>query len=161
MQEYNGKAKAFNMFFKSVFTGESDCLPYFNLNVKSSIEHVSFPKDKIKKKLDNLNPYKSPGADELHAKILKELSNELSLPLSLIFSKSFSEGELPQDWKDVIITPLHKKGNKEFASNYRLISLTSIGCKFMESMIKDDILAYLVSNKLLTNLQHGFVLGKS
>ena len=67
------------MFFKSVFTEESDCLPDFNLNVKSSIEHVSFPADKIKKKLDNLNPYKSPEADKLHPTMLKELSNELSL----------------------------------------------------------------------------------
>ena len=149
------------MFFKSVFAEESDCLPGFNLNVKSSIEHVSFPADKIKKKLDNLNPYKSPGPDELHPRILIELSNELSLPLSLIFSKSFSEGELPQDWKGAIITPLHKKGEKEFASNYGPISLTSIVCKVMESIIKDDILAYMVSNKLLTNLQHGFVPGKS
>ena len=31
----------------------------------------------------------------------------------------------------------------------------------MESIIKDDIYAYMVSNKLLTNLQHGFVPGKS
>ena len=31
----------------------------------------------------------------------------------------------------------------------------------MESMIKDGILADMVSNKLLTNLQHGFVLEKS
>ena len=31
----------------------------------------------------------------------------------------------------------------------------------MESIIKDDILAYMVSNKLLTNLQHGLVPGKS
>ena len=89
------------------------------------------------------------------------MSNELSLPLSLIFSKSFSTGELPQDWKDVIITLLHKKGEKEFASNYRPISLTSIVCKVMESITKDDILAYMVSNKLLTNLQHGFVPGKN
>ena len=55
---------------------------------------------------------------------------------------------------------MHKKGEKEFASNYRPISLTSIVCKVMESIIKDDILAYTVSNKLLTNLQHGFVPGK-
>ena len=89
------------------------------------------------------------------------MSNELSIQHSLIFSKSFSEGDLPQDWKDAIITPLHKKGEKEFASNYRPISLTSIVCKVMESIIKDDILAYMVSNKLLTNLQHGFVPGKS
>ena len=31
----------------------------------------------------------------------------------------------------------------------------------MESIIKGDIYAYMVSNKLLTNLQHGFVPGKS
>ena len=31
----------------------------------------------------------------------------------------------------------------------------------MESIIKDDILAYIVSNQLLTNLQHGFVPEKS
>ena len=108
----------------------------------------SFLVDKIKKKLDNLNPCKSPGPDEFHPRILKELS----LPLSLIFSKSLSEGELSQDWKDAIITPLHKKGEKEFASNYRPISLTSIVCEVMESTIKDSILAYMVKNRLLTNL---------
>ena len=81
-------------------------------NILLNVYIVSIPADKIKKKLDNLNPYKSPGPDELHPRILKELSNELSLPLSLIFSKSFSEGELPQDWKDAIITPLHNKGRR-------------------------------------------------
>ena len=66
LSDGTSKAKALNMFFKSVITEESDCLADFNLNVKSSIEHVSFPADKIKKKLDNVNPYKSPGPDELH-----------------------------------------------------------------------------------------------
>ena len=113
LSDDTSKAKGAICFFKSVFTEESDCLPDVNLNVKSSIEHVSFLADKIKKKPDNLNPYKSPGPDELHRRILKELSNELSLPLFLIFSNSFSKGELPQDWKDAITTPLHKKGEKK------------------------------------------------
>ena len=52
LSDDTSKAK---VFFTSIFTEESDCLPDFNLNVKSSIEHVSFPADKIKKKLDNLN----------------------------------------------------------------------------------------------------------
>ena len=94
-------------------------------NILLNVYIVSIPADKIKKKLDNLNPYKSPGPDELHPKILKELSNELSLTLSLIFSKLFSEGELPQDWKDATITLLHKKGENAFATNYRPTSLTS------------------------------------
>ena len=163
LSDDNSKAKTFNVFFKSDFTEKPVCLPDFNLNVKSSIEHVSFPADKIEKKLDNLNPFKSPGTDELHPRVLKELSNELSLHLSLIFSKSFSEGELSHDWKDAIITPFHciKKGEKEFSSNYGPISLNSFVCKFVESIIKDDILTDMASNKLLTNLQHEFVPGKS
>ena len=78
------------------------------------------------------------------------------------FSKSFGERELPHDWQDDI-TPVHKKGEKEFASNYRRISLTSIVCKVMESIIMmvDGILAYIVSKKRLTNLQHRFVPRKS
>ena len=59
----------------------------------SNLQLNMFRSRQIKKKVDNLNPYKSPGPDELHPRILKELSNEFSLPLSLIFSKSFSEGE--------------------------------------------------------------------
>ena len=148
-----------NVFQKCFYREIS--LPDFNLNVKSFIEHVSFLIDKIKKELDNLNPYKSPRADELHPRILKELSNELSLPLSLVISKLFSERELPQNWKDAIIIPLHKKGEKTFASNYRPISLTSTVPKVMESIIQDDILAYMVSNKLLTKFKHGFVPGKN
>ena len=89
LSDNNGKAKAF-IFFKSAFKKELECLPDFNLNVKSSIEHVPFPADKIKKKPDNLNPCKSPGADGLHPRILK-LSNELSLPLS--FSQNHSVKE--------------------------------------------------------------------
>ena len=72
-----------------------------------------------------------------------------------------SEGELPHDWKDDIITPLHKNGEKEFSSNYGLISLNSAVCQVKESIIKDGILADMVSNELLTNLQHEFVPEKS
>ena len=85
------------MFFKSVFIKEWNCPPDFDLDVKST-EHVSFLIDKIIQKLDNLTPYESPRVDKLHLKILRQLSNELSLPSSLIFSKSFSEGKPPQDW---------------------------------------------------------------
>ena len=110
----------FHNFFKSVFKNKSDCFPASDLNVISFTEHASFP-----------------GADDLHSRILKELSNELSLSLYLIFSKPLSEWELPQERKDAIITPLHEKEEKEFASNYRLISLTSILWKIMAPIIKD------------------------
>ncbi|XP_074855429.1 uncharacterized protein LOC142015634 [Carettochelys insculpta] len=42
---------------------------------------------------------KSPGPDEKHPRILKELMEEVSEPLSIIFGKSWETGEIPEDWK--------------------------------------------------------------
>ena len=41
--------------------------------------------------------------------------------------------------------------------NYRPVSLTSIICKIIESIIRDTILEYMVRNSLFSNDQHGFV----
>ena len=39
------------------------------------------------KRLKTLKINKSPGPDELHPRILKELANEISYPLKLLFDK--------------------------------------------------------------------------
>jgi len=46
-------------------------------------------------------------------------------------------------------------------ANYRLISLTSVLCKFMEAVISDAIVKHLETNKLITDTQHGFRNGQS
>ena len=66
-----------------------------------------------------------------------------------------------EDWKDALITPFYKKYEKCLASNYRPISLTSIICKIMESIIKDDLMSYICNNNITTSLQHGFLPGRS
>ena len=46
-------------------------------------------------------------------------------------------------------------------NNYRPISLTSICCKIMESIIKDHLMSYLLFNNLISKAQHGFLAKKS
>ena len=60
-----------------------------------------------------------------------------------------------------MITPLYKKDEKCLASNYRPISLTSVICKIMKSIIKDDSVSYICNNNISTILQHGFLPGRS
>ena len=60
-----------------------------------------------------------------------------------------------------MVTPLFKKGHSTDVSNYRPISLTSMCCKIMESVIKDDILDHLLSNGLISRHQHGFLARRS
>jgi len=77
-------------------------------------------------------------------------SNMLVIPL-LYHSLSFTKGvETSKGYT------YFKKGKSVDVSNYRPISLTSHFCKIMESIIKDDIIPFLLSEGLISRHQHGF-----
>ena len=94
-------------------------------------------------------------------KILAEAKNELAKPLALLFRKSLATGTLPNDWKEAHVTPIHKKGCKHDPGNYRPVSLTSVVCKLMESLLRDPIMSHMKHNRLFSNSQHGFRSGRS
>jgi hypothetical protein len=77
---------------------------------------------------------------------LKELREELAPALCALSNKSLSEGEIPGDWKRAVVTPLHKKGEKNSVKNNRPVSLTSIPCKIMESIVRDQLMTHLLDN---------------
>ena len=58
------------------------------------------------------------------------------------------------------MTPLYKKGNKSTHGNYRPVSLTSVVCKVLGSIIEDAIMVHLEQHKLEVS-QHGFLPGRS
>ena len=71
------------------------------------------------------------------------------------------EGRVPEDWKIENVTLIFKKGSKGDPGNYRPVSLTSVCCKMMESIIRDAITEHLDMNKLINASQHGFSKGRS
>ena len=75
----------------------------------------------------------------------------------VIFQRSLNEGFVPSDWKLANVTPIFKKGFKFEPGNYRPVSLTSILCKVMESILRDAMIEHLKDNKLIFSSQHGFV----
>ncbi|BHF58356.1 hypothetical protein SprV_0100130800 [Sparganum proliferum] len=121
-----------------------------------TIEDIVFREESVLEELKSLKECKSPGPDEIPAKLLFELAQELAKPLSFLCQKSFDAGILPTDWKTAHITPLYKSGSRALATNYRSVSLTSICCKVMEKTIKKELMAYLETNNLLSNAQYGF-----
>ena len=151
-------AETLNDFFGTVFTEEDlDNMPVLDTILADvPMTEVIFSTEKVMKKIDNLKLYSAPGPDGITPKILKTFSEQISLPLSMIYQKSYDSGEVPTDWKKANVTPIFKKGKKCLAINHRPVSLTPVPCKIMESIIKDDVTEYLEENKLINNSQHGF-----
>ena len=48
---------------------------------------------------------------------------------------SLKEGIVPFEWKEANIIPLLKKGSRNKSVNYRPVSLTSVICKLLETII--------------------------
>ncbi|CAG2216425.1 unnamed protein product [Mytilus edulis] len=123
---------------------------------------ISVTVDDVLKKLNNLHVDKSAGPDNLHPKVLYEVRQSISYPLSIIFNKSLSEGVLPEEWKNAILSPIFKnKGDKKQPCNYRPVSLTCVICKVCESLIRDKLMKHLLENNLLSDCQYGFRPGRS
>ena len=129
------KAQALNDAFSSVFVKEdcthSPCLEETDTNIP--MEEITVNEELILHKIKLLNEHKAWKPDNVHPKLLKEYAGDLAVPLSKIFDKSLSSGEVPSQRRKASVTAVHKKGNRHHPLNYRPISLTSIVCKLLKS----------------------------
>ena len=66
------------------------------------------------------------------------------------------QGKVPQQWKDVVITVLHKKGDKTECGTYRGISLVSHAGKVLLKGVARRLSAYCGAKGLLPEEQCGF-----
>ena len=140
------KAEVLNAIFTSVFTLESiDNIPTFE-NRLHNTELTDFLITKFEKILKTLKTTKPPGPGGLHPRLLVDLTDELVEPFQKIFTKSLAEGTLPQNWKEGNITPIY---------------FTSVVCQMMEKLVRNEVMAHMTRNNLLSSLQHGFVHGCS
>ena len=154
-------------------TSTAACLPAVNLmeiyhnqkrakfNIHSQNQKIE--ESEVRKLLLGINPSKSPGLDGLHPKALKELTNVITEPLTIIFNVSKDTGIVPNIWKLGNIVALFKKKKepKTDPGNYRPVSLTSIICKLMEKLVKNQIVSHMTKNKLFSKKQFGFISGRS
>ena len=115
----------------------------------------------MEKLLQNINPSKASGPDNIPNKVLKQCAKHLALSMSLIFQLSLDIGTLPEDWRNANISSIFKKGDRHAAENYRPVSLTSVPCKLLEHIICRHMLKHLERYQVLTSLNHGFRSGYS
>ena len=160
-------ANLLNEYFSSVFTKENYTnapLPkqIFQGNMQSDgLLGIEITEVMVANKLEKLDVNKCPGLDDIHPKLLFELRGDLVKPLTKLFNFSIKNGVVPLEWREAGVVPLFKKGKKSEPENYRPVSLTSLICKIIESILKDSILDHLDKFSLINDSQHGFSKGRS
>ena len=83
--------------------------------------------------LKTLDTSKAMGPDLINARILKEASRELSIPLCMLFNTSLQSNIFPSQWKIANVVPVFKKNDPQKVNNYRPISLLCIISKVFEN----------------------------
>lgn len=157
-------ANMLNEYFGSVFTKDlsnNDVNGTDDKFLGEKLTFITVTEQEVLKKLQCLKINKSVGPDNIHPKLLLELKLTLAKPLAKLFQLSLNTGVVPEDWRIANVTPLFKKGSRCETKNYRPVSLTSIPCKILETIIKDNINKHLLKHNLISDSQHGFSAGKS
>ncbi|KAK4815560.1 hypothetical protein QYF61_004077 [Mycteria americana] len=160
------KAEVLNAFFASVFNSRANCSlgtqpPELEDRDGDQNGAPIIQGEMVSDLLHHLDTHKSMGPDEIHPRVLKELADVLTKPLSIIYQQPWLTGEVPANWRLANVTPIYKKGWKEDPGNYRPVSLTSVPGKLMEQIILSAITWHVEYNQGIKPSQHGFRKGRS
>ena len=108
--------------------------------------------------VSQLKNYKASGVDQIHAEYLRYGGKATVEWLHRVIRSVWLKEEMPEDWRKMIIIPLHKKGSREECSNSRGISLLSVPGKVFTRVVLNRIFGKI--NMIMRENQCGFRPGR-
>ena len=151
------KAELFNIYFCSVFRPAKTIInseeSTSSLITSSQLSDITISEEEVMHHLSHLDPSKASGPDGIPGRILKECSSVIAPSLCSLFNHSLHSGTVPTKWKSANVTPIHKKEEKEPATNYRPISLLTIISKVLERCVCNRFYGHV--RDMINNTQHG------
>lgn len=98
----------------------------------------------------------SSGVENVNLQVLKDSFEVTGKYLLNIVNKSLEIGKCPQNWKQSVVVPIPKIPGTTKAEEYRPINMLPIYEKVLEVIVKNQLLDYLKSQKILIEEQSGF-----
>jgi len=101
-----------------------------------------------------LKSHKSPGIDQIWAELIKAGGRKICLEIHKFITSIWKQEKLSEEWKESIIVPIHKKGDKTDCNNYRGISLLPTTYKILPNILLSRLIPY--AKEIIGDHQCGF-----
>ena len=105
--------------------------------------------------IEKIKSHKSPGIDQITVELTKPIRCEDRKLIISIWNKE----ELPEEWKESIMVPIYKKGDKTYYCNYRGISLLPTTYKLLSNILLSRLPPY--AEEIVGDYQCGFRCNRS
>jgi len=92
--------------------------------------------------IEKLKSQKSPGIDRVPAELIKERGRIIRYEIHKHIIAILKKEELPEEWKESIIVPIYKKGDKTYCSNYTGTSLLPTTYKILSNILFSRLSPY-------------------
>jgi len=86
--------------------------------------------------------HKLPSTDQIPAELIKAEGRAIRSEIHKLINSVWNKEELPEEWKESIIVPVYKKGDKRDCSNYRGISLLPTTYKILSNILLSRLTPY-------------------
>jgi hypothetical protein len=103
---------------------------------------------------EKLKRHKSPGINQIPAELIKAGGRIIRSEIHKLIISIWNKEELPEEWKESVIVPICKKGDKTDCSNYRGISLLSTTYKILSNILLSRLTPY--AEEIIGDHQCGF-----
>jgi hypothetical protein len=84
-----------------------------------------------------LKKYTSPSSNQIPAELFRAGGEILLSAIHKLNKSIWNKEELPDQWKESIIVPIHEKCDKTNCNNYRGISLLSTSYKILSNILSE------------------------
>ena len=103
---------------------------------------------------EKVKSHKSPGIHHIPAELIKTGGRTICSEIHKFIISVCNKEELPEQWKESIIVPIYRKGDKTDCSNYRDISLLPTMYKILSNILLSRITPY--AQEITGDHQGGF-----
>ena len=109
--------------------------------------------------IGKLKSHKLPGIDEIPAELIKAGGGITCGEIHKLITSIWKKEKLPEEWKESIIVPIHKKVDKTDCNNYRGISLLPTTYKIFSNILLSRLTPY--AKEIIGDHQCGFRCNRS